>query len=188
MVTQRDKIALEFISSFKTVTAAQVDEVAYNNIKVAYNRLNRLHQDKLIYKTRNTINKGFIYSSERLRTLKQFIHNHIRTEFYLSLRKVSDIYVTEIEKPLGSIRPDLIISCMYGGTPYHFSIEVETNSNHTSINYNKYNNFFINEYRKYFNVKPIVVYVTDKYVDGSKINFDYRHVKSNLNNIMDIFE
>ena len=187
MVTDRDRIALDFISQFSMVTAKQVDKVAYNNIKITYNRLNRLHEDKLIYKTRNTMNKGFVYSTDRVRTLKQFLHYYIRTEFYLKLKEVADIYTVVAGKSYGSIKPDLLISCMYHGLPYHFSIEVETNANHSSVNYDKYNRFFLSEYRNHFNVKPTVIYITDKRIDNSKIYFDYRHIKTDLSDFQKVF-
>ena len=187
MVTDRDRIALDFISQFNMVTASQVDKVAYNNIKITYNRLNRLHEDKLIYKTRNTINKGFIYSTDRVRTLKQFMHCFIRTEFYLHLKEVAEVYAVVVDKNYGSIRPDLLISCMYNGSPYHFSVEVETNANHSSVNYDKYNKFFLAEYREHFNVKPSVIYITDKRIDSNKIYFEYRHIKTDLSNFEEVF-
>lgn len=187
MVTDRDKVALDFITQFNMVTASQADKIAYNNIKIAYNRLNRLHQDKLIYKTKNTVNKGFIYSTERVRTLKQFMHCYIRTEFYLHLKEISEVYAVVVDKNFGSIRPDLLISCMYNNSPYHFAVEVETNANHSSVNYEKYNNFFLAEYRNYFNVKPIIIYVTDKNIDSSKIHFEYRHIKTDLSNFEEVF-
>lgn len=188
MITSRDKVALNFIANFKMVTPKQVDKVAYNNLKVCYNRLNRLHEDKWLYKAENTVNKGFVYSSERIRTLKQFMHCHIRTEFYLSLKEISEVYHIDVEQRFGSIKPDLLISCMYNGSPYHFFVEVETNANHSSVNYDKYNNFFMHEWRTYFNAKPTVIYVTDKSIDSSKISFDYRHIKADLSNLIDVFK
>lgn len=188
MITERDRIALDFISNFKMVTPKQVNEEVYNNLKVCYNRLNRLHDDKWLYKVENTVNKGFIYSTERIRTLKQFMHCHIRTEFYLSLKEISEVYNINIERTFGSIRPDLLISCMYDGSPYHFFVEVETNANHSSINYKKYQEFFYREWRDYFNTKPTVVYVTDKRVNADKINFEYRHIKTDLSNLMEVFK
>lgn len=188
MVTPRDRLALSFINQFKMVTAKQVAQVAYDdNIKIAYNRLNRLHQDKLIYKTENKINKGFIYSNERIRTLKQYLHRYYRTEFYLKLNQVADIETIIVEETFGSIKPDLLISCIYKNEFYFFSIEVETNANHSAINYNKYNNFFLKEWRKFFEIEPTVIYVTDKNVDDTMIRFKHKHIRTDLSNFNDIF-
>lgn len=190
MVTERDRIALDFITQFKMVTPKQVAQVAYNdNIKITYNRLNRLHRDKLIYKTANKINKGFIYSSERIRTLKQYLHNYYRTEFYLRLMEISSVNTqhTEVEKTRGSIRPDLLVTGVYGYEQYFFSVEVETNANHSSIDYDKYNNFFLSEWRKHFTIKPVVIYLTDKSINPDKIKFDYKHLRTDLSNFNDIF-
>ena len=188
MITSRDKVALDFITNFKMVTPKQVDKEVYNNLKVCYNRLNRLHDDKWLYKVENTVSKGFIYSTERIRTLKQFMHCYIRTEFYFALKEASDVYHVDVEQRFGSIKPDLLISCIYNDLPYHFFIEVETNANHSTINYKKYQEFFYREWRDYFNMKPTVVYVTDKKISADKINFEYRHIKTNLSNLMDIFK
>lgn len=187
MITSRDKVALDFITNFKMVTPKQVDKEVYNNLKVCYNRLNRLHDDKWLYKAENTVNKGFIYSCERIRTLKQFAHCSIRTEFYLALKEVSEVYHVDVEQRFGSIKPDLLISCMYNGSPYHFFVEVETNANHSSVNYDKYNKFFLAEYREHFNVKPVVIYITDKRIDSNKIYFDYRHIKTDLSDFINVF-
>lgn len=188
MVTTRDKLALDFITQFKMVTAQQVAQVAYNNnIKITYNRLNRLYQDKLIYKTENKINRGFIYSQERIRTLKQYLHRYYRVEFYLKLRELTDIKMIMVEETFGSIRPDVLITCMYDNQFYFFSVEVETNANHSSISYDKYNNFFLNEWRKHFNAKPTVVYITDKVINSDKIHFAYKHIRTDLSNVTDIF-
>lgn len=190
MVTDRDRIALSFIKKFKMAVPRQIAKIAYeDNLKICYNRLNRLHKDKLIYKTENKIGKGFIYSSERLRTLKQFIHNDIRVEFFLKLLQMSDIEEVEVEPIMGSIRPDIKVIGVYKGEPYSFLVEVETNQNHSSINYSKNFNFLLSEWRAYFkdDEKPIVIYVTDKKVDSSKIHFKYRHIKADLSNFQDIF-
>ena len=188
MITVRDKLALDFIANFKMVTPKQVDKEVYNNLKVCYNRLNRLHDDKWLYKAENTVSKGFIYSCERIRTLKQFMHCYIRTEFYFALKEVSEVYHVDVEQRFGSIKPDLLISCMYNGSPHHFSVEVETNANHSMINYKKYQEFFYREWKNHFNTKPTVVYVTDKSIDSSKIDFEYRHIKTDLSNLMDVFK
>ena len=187
MITSRDKVALDFITNFKMVTPKQINKEVYNNLKVCYNRLNSLHDDKWLYKVENTVNKGFIYSCERIRTLKQFAHCSIRTEFYLALKEVSEVYHVDVEQRFGSIKPDLLISCMYNDSPYHFLVEVETNDNHSSINYKKYQEFFYREWRDYFNTKPTVIYVTDKNINTDRIGFDYKHIRTDLSNFTDIF-
>lgn len=188
----RDRKAIEFLEKFRMATAKQIAKVAYDdNIKICYNRLNRLHDDKLIYKTENKIGKGYLYSANRIRTIKQFMHDNIRNEFYLKLLDVSLVQDVMVEKVCGSIRPDIIATTFHEGTPYFFLVEVETNANHSSVNYDKYHKFFLNEYGDYFitndDIKPIVVYITDKNIDSTKIRFNHRHIKTDLSNFMDIF-
>lgn len=188
MVTSRDRIALDFIEQFHVATPSQVAKVAYdNNLKICYNRLNRLHDDKLLYKTPNTLNKGFIYSNNRIRTTKQFLHDFYRVEFYLKLIEASKILFIETEKRIDHIRPDILVSCIYNDVPYHFAVEVETNANKSCVNYDKYNEFFLKEWRKHFKVKPVVIYITNKKIDSNKIHFEYRSIRTDLSNFTDIF-
>lgn len=188
MLTERDKVAISFIEQFKMVTPKQVNEIAYNNQKVCYKRLNKLYTDKLLYRADNVIERGYIYSAKRIRTLKNWTHNKIRTDFYLRLREITVIEDLHVEELYGSIQPDLLVYCTYKGMEYFFSVEVETRQNHSQINYDKYNNYFLREYKEYFEQKPVVVYVTDKKVDDEKIRFNYVHVKSDLSNFIDIFK
>ena len=48
MITERDQIALDFLKQSKVATVHQLNEVAYNNLKVASKRINILHKYKLI--------------------------------------------------------------------------------------------------------------------------------------------
>ncbi|MDA3732093.1 hypothetical protein PBV87_11425 [Niameybacter massiliensis] len=190
MVTERDAIAISFLEQFNMAVPKQIAKVAYeDNLKICYNRLNRLHKDKLIYKTENKIGKGFIYSAYRIRSLKQFIHNNIRVEFFLKLLHESDIDEFKVEPVMENIRPDLVVKGTYKHQKYSFIVEIETKQNHSSINYDKHFNFLLINWRKYFNEddKPIIVYITDKKVDSSKIKFEYRHIKTDLSNFQDIF-
>ena len=42
--------------------------------------------------------------------------------------------------------------------------------------------------RHHFNATPTVVYMTDKKVNASKIQYTYKPVMTDLNNIIDIFQ
>lgn len=187
MVTDRDMKALAFLEQFRTATAAQIDRIAYQNIKVAWKRLAKLHKDRLIYRTDNTLSSGYVYSANRIRSVKQFRHDNIRNEFYLKLLEVSEVEEALVETQFGAIRPDLLVTGSYRGKPYFLSVEVETVGNHSPINYEKYNNYFLKEWKTYFNERPLVVYVTDKPVNPTK-HYDSIHINAGLDNFIDVFQ
>lgn len=188
MVTDRDSKMIQWLELFRMATAEQLNRVSYNNMPICWKRLRRLSDDGLLYRERNTIGQGYLYSTNRIRTIKQFNHDNIRNEFYFKLHEVSRIDVVMVEKVFGSIRPDAVCTGTYRGTDYFFLLEVETNANRSSVNYDKYNNFFLREWKSYFDEKPIVIYCTDKPVDETKIKFEYRHINTRLNDFTTIFK
>lgn len=188
MVTDRDRIALDWLEQFRLATADQINRVAYQNIKSCYKRLAKLHSDGLIYRERNTIGQGYLFSTNRIRSVKQFTHDSIRTEFYFKLAEHTEIDTILVEKVFGSIRPDAVFTGLYQGNFYFILLEVETNANRSSVNYEKYNNFFLTEWKEYFEQKPIVIYCTDKHIDEKRIKFDYRQIGTKLESFTDIFK
>lgn len=189
MLTERDKVAIEWLEQFRLATPSQIAEIAYKgNMKVCYKRLGKLYRDKLIYRVDNTLNGGHIYSANRIRTVKQFIHDDIRNRFYLKLKEIADIDVCLVEKVFGSIRPDLVVTGSYKGKQFFFLVEVETNNNHSFINYAKYTDFWLTEWKKFFNEKGTVIYITDKPVREDKIDFKYKHLGTNLDELEHIFK
>lgn len=189
MVTERDKIAIEWLEQFRLATPNQIAEIAYNgNMKVCYKRLGKLYRDKLIYRANNALSGGHIYSANRIRTIKQFQHDDIRNRFYLKLREIAYIDLFLVEKTFGSVRPDLVITGIYKSQPFFFLVEIETNRNHSQVNYNKYSNFWLREWKYYFHAKGTVVYVTDKKIDDEKIDFFYKHLNTSLSNFEHIFQ
>lgn len=187
MITDRDKVMMDWLEVFRLATAEQLNRVAYNNQKVCWKRLKKLHEDGLLYRERNTLYKGYLYSTNRIRSVKQFTHNNLRNEFYFKLNECSIINTMLVEKVFGSIRPDAVFIGEYEGNFFFFLLEVETNSNKHKVNYEKYNDFFLKEWKDYFEEKPVVVYVTDKYVDSSKCKFKFKQLNTKLDNFISIF-
>lgn len=186
MVLERDQIMLDWLNMFKIATPQQLNQVAYNNMDACYRRLRKLYSDKLIRREKNTIGLGYVYSTARIRSMQQAQHSFIRNEFYLKLNNVSIIKEVMVEKVFGSVRPDAVFMGLYNNKPYFFFVEVETNSNKHRVNTDKYNNFFLSEWREYLKTKPIVIYVTDKTI-VSNSNFEYRKINTKLDKFETIF-
>lgn len=187
MVTDRDRLTLDWLEKFRQATAEQLNRIAYNNMPICWKRLRRLYDDGLLYRERNVYDKGYIYSTNRIRTTKQFAHDYIRNEFYFKLAACSKIDTCMVEKVFGSIRPDGVFEVERNGEYYFFLLEVETNANRSTVNYDKYNTFFLKEWQKHFDYKPVVVYVTDKKIDDDRIHFDYTVLSTKLTDFTHIF-
>lgn len=188
MVTERDRLALDWLEMFRTATAEQINKVAYNNMQVCWKRLRKLKEDGLVYRERNIYDTGYVFSTNRIRTLKQFNHDYIRSEFYFKLAAHSTISICMVEKVFGSIRPDAVFEVTCEGECYYFLVEVETNANRSTVNYEKYNKFFLKEWEQYFYQEPTVIYVTDKKIDNTKIRFEHRVLSTKLDNFAHIFD
>lgn len=181
MITTRDQAALDFLSNFKMGTIRQVAQISYEDDPIIANRrFKKFYDDKLITRIKNTIDQGYIYSHEKIKSLKQYRHYMLRNETYLKFLAYTDVQEVVVEKTFGSIRPDMTIAGMYNGEPYLYLVECETMNNGTLIDYSKYNCFFINEWKTYFSKKPIVLYVTDKKVFTDRIEYPCKIIGQNL--------
>lgn len=183
MILEKDRIMLEFLNKFKIATTNQLNIIAYNSPKTCYRRLNKLTNDNIIKKHKNVIGMGNLYTTTRIRTLSQVQHSLTRNDFYIKLIKQADVIDCYVERVYGSVRPDCVIYCVHENKPYFFLLEVETNGNGHGINIEKYNNFFLSEWKEYFKVKPKIIYVTEKQINKQ---CSYEYVKLNTN--LDCFE
>lgn len=180
MVTARDQKALDFIELFDTVTPKQVSAEVYGSINVANNRLIRMTRDKVLFRMKNGYDGGYVYSIKPIRSIRQYRHKKLRTDFYQTMRDKGAVFTRiEVEKRYGSIKPDAVMEYDYKGNHYFILLEVELRAG--SVDYKKYEQFFISEWKEYFNYKPIVVYVTDKTVNTNK--YAYLRIAQNLSNI-----
>lgn len=187
MILERDSIMLEWLSQFKMATPQQINTLFYNNSDACYRRLRKLYSDKIIKRAKNTIGLGYIYYSEMARSTKQIQHCLTRNEFYIKLTESAKIHDVIIGRKYDHVIPDGVFVVEHNGKLHRFILEVETERNSHAINIDKYNNFFLSDWRKHFKSKPIVIYVTNKKLP-SKCNFEYILLDTNLTNFNSIWE
>lgn len=184
MVLERDQVALDFIEKFRIVTSKQVSDIAYHNIDIANRRLRIMTQNRLLHRIYNPIGMGYIYSTKQIRTVKQLRHTLLRNEFHFKLLEMGcEIIEVDVEPIYGSVRPDAIYVVNYKGKRYGFLLEVEISNR--VINTEKYNNWFLQEYKQYLKVPIPVVYITRKPV--KRANYPYNRIEISLKDIENIF-
>lgn len=186
MVLERDQKMLDWLKMFKLATTQQINDVSYQNMKVCYRRLDRLYKDGLLKREKNALGLGYVYSTERIRSLKQARHCFIRNDFYFKLREHATITDCYTERLYGKVKPDMTVVCKRNGKTYFFLVEVETNSNRHKVNIDKYHEFFLSEWRNHFKVKPTIIYVADKDIK-SEVRFKHQKIDTKLNNFNSIF-
>ena len=187
-LTERDKPAYQFLKQFKIARLEQINRVAYDNYQVCCNRMRILAKDKLIYKKNDPYKQGLLYGYGPIRSLRNYHHYMIVNETYLLFLEHTTIYEVLVEKPLKNIQPDMVIAGEYQGEPYLYMVEVETDLNGSLIDYDKYNHFLISEWREFFEVKPTVLYVTNKRVQEHKITFNYKVMDTEGNNFIEMLK
>jgi len=189
MILERDEKMLEWLSQFKMATPAQINYLFYNNTDTCYRRLRKLHEDKIIKRFKNTIGLGWVYCTELGRSTKQVQHCLTRNDFYIKLIDtcgIDNIKDVLIGRKYEHVIPDGYFKVVYNGKIYRFLLEVETERNAHAINIDKYNEYFLSDWRKDFNAKPTVIYVTNKKLP-SKCSFSYKILNPHLDNFDQIW-
>lgn len=187
-LTERDRIAWEFVTMFKLVKIEQAARLSYDGkYQICCNRLRKMKEDGIIYAKKNVFEQGTLYCDSPRRNLKQYYHYMIRNEAYLKFREETEINEVDVEPTFGSVQADMVLIGFYKGKRYFYLVEVDTEAKNR-IDYDKYNNFFIKEWREYFNRKPIVLYVTNLEVKKEKANYDFQVVKEDLSNLIEVLE
>lgn len=158
MVTERDEIALSFIEEFQVATTSQINEVAYDNMRVCQRRMAALVNDGILVRGQSVYTKEYIYSCKPINT-RQLRHKLLRVKFYLELRKVADISSFFVEKQLENLRPDGLVIAKHKvtGKDAIFALEVETSNN--KVNIKKYDEFVEEHFDKFFDVPPSQFFV-----------------------------
>lgn len=186
MVLERDQEAIDFISKFRICSTKHVAEVSYNgNQTICAKRLKKLTDDKLLHRIKNPYGLGYLYSVNAIKSTKQLRHTLLRDDFHIRLLEMGcEILRVDVECDWGRVRPDAFYILKYEGKSYTFLLEVETAKN--TINTAKYNDFWLDEYKRYLKVPITVVYITDKPVKHSR--YDYKVVDLKLESILNIFD
>lgn len=187
MILERDEKMLEWLSQFKMATPTQINHLFYNNSDACYRRLRRLHEDKIIKRFKNTVGLGWVYCTEAARSTKQLQHCLTRNDFYIKLLEVSEVKDVLIGRKYANVIPDGYFKVVYKGRLYRFLLEVETERNAHAINIDKYNNYFLSDWKKDFAAKPTIIYVTNKKIP-KKCSFNYKILDPKLENFNDIWE
>ena len=187
MILERDEKMLEWLSQFKMATPTQINHLFYNNSDACYRRLRKLHEDKIIKRFKNTVGLGWVYCTEAARSTKQLQHCLTRNDFYIKLLESSEIKDVLVGRKYAHIIPDGYFKVVHEGVLYRFLLEVETERNAHAINIDKYNNYFLSDWKKDFAAKPMVIYVTNKKIP-KKCSFNYKILDPKLGNFNDIWE
>lgn len=158
MVTERDEVALSFIEEFQVATTSQINQVAYNNMRVCQRRMAALVNDGILVREQSVYTKEYIYSLKPINT-RQLRHKLLRVRFYLELCKVADVESFIVEKQLENLRPDGLVFAKHKqtGKDAVFALEVETSNN--KVNIKKYDEFIGEHFDKFFDIPPSKFFV-----------------------------
>lgn len=189
-LTERDKPAYEFLSKFRMAKLSQINRVCYNHYMSCCHRMAKLADDKVIFKRKNPLEQGVLYGFEKinLRSLRNYFHTMAVNETYIAFLEHTEVQEVYVEKIYGKVQVDMYIKGIYNGEPYAYMVEVETDRNGGNPNYDKYNHFLISAWREFFDVKPVVLYVTNKKIDKVKIGYMYKVIDMKLNNFSEMLK
>lgn len=188
MITKRDEQALSFICNLQVATTSQINEHAYQNMRVCQRRLSSMTSSGVIFRTKNLYSKEYLYSCSKNINPKQLKHKLIRTQFYLDLCKLADVTQFLVEPKLGNLRPDAIVACKDKKTHkgLFFALEVEISNNR--INTIKYDTFLDKHYDSIFKAgkdRFKVVYVTHRNLPI--VDFKAIKISSELSDLNKLF-
>lgn len=187
MITPRDQQVLDMIELLNVAKVSQIYRMFYSSLKqgqqTCRKRMKKLYDDKLIKREHSHLNTEYVYYVNKN---NQFNHSLILTEFYVQLHKLAEIDKFEVEQPYGNIRPDGMCICGYRGFTHYFFIEVHISNN--KFNQDKYISYFGSlEWKKYFDVFPKVIVISDKKIDLKPTNLKFIQIQTNCENINKIW-
>lgn len=188
ILQERDEKILEFIKKFKVVTTSQIEKEFFSKHKqsarLARRRLKKLYDAKLIKRERSHINYEYVYYFEKP---KQIRHQILVVDFYQAVKQYGRIIEFTPEKSMANIRSDAICKIARNNQLHLFCVEVELSNN--GFNQDKYEDFYISrEYKKWFQVFPKVVVVSDKKVNIHPSKIRYIQLSTEMEGIESIFK
>lgn len=158
MLTTRDLRIINFLEDYKVARTSTIAEMFFPSLNACYNRLQVIHNQKALRRTRDEITSEFVYYKRSLP--KQIRHSLMVTDFYRELHKKCEVLSFKVEPVMGDIRPDAIFSYRYHTKIYVGLLEVEIS--HKGFNSNKYEKFYSsNNYKSFLPVMPTVFVVGD---------------------------
>lgn len=182
IVTDRDKLVLEFINKFKFATTDTIAELFYPNLVIARRRLKLLYDNKLLKRDRDHFTAQYYYYNTKSKQMK---HQLLLTDFYRELNKIAEIVFFENEFKCENVIADALAVYKLNEIAYVAFIEVEISNK--GIDLDKYEKLFrSNKYEKYFNgVFPLIIAITNKTIPKTslkiiEVNEDIENLRGKL--------
>ena len=165
IVTDRDKLVLEFIEQFKIATTDTIQLLFYPSLRITQRRLKLLVDNKLLKRDRDTFTSQFYYYIKKPRQLK---HSLLLTDFYRELHKISKIELFKNEFIIEDIRSDGFVAYEYKSKKEIAFIEVELSNK--GLDLEKYERLYkSSKYKKYFPIFPNIIIISNKSIPKTKL-------------------
>jgi hypothetical protein len=184
VITERDQKVLDMLELLNVAKISQIYRMFYKDHMqgklICRRRMYTLStKDKVVKREHDHLNTEYVYYMNKN---NQFNHSLILTEFYVRLHELAEIDKFEVEQPYGNIRPDGMCICGYKGFTHYFFIEVHISNN--KFNQDKYISYYGSlEWKKYFDVFPKVVVISDKNIELKPTNLKFIQIPTNCENM-----
>ena len=174
MITDRDREIINFIHDVGFITIEQCGKIFYANSKVSYDlarrRLKKIAESgDYIKRFINGETRQVIYVPKDSKLKKLSKHDILVIDYLAALKSLgADIEKIELEKDLGGVIPDALISFRFNGYRYYQLLEVQLRHDYVDINrFNKVEDVILAATN---NVLPVIVIIQNTNKDYSKDN------------------
>lgn len=174
MITDRDREIINFIYSIGFITIEQCGKIFYSNSKVSYDlarrRLKKIAEGgDYIKRFTNNETRQVIYTPKDSKLKKLSKHDILVIDYLAELKSLgADIEKIEIEKDLGGVIPDALISFVFNGYRYYQLLEVQLR--HDYVDINRFNKVETDILLATNNVLPSIIIIQNTNKDYSKDN------------------
>lgn len=171
MITERDREIINFIYDIGFITIEQAGKLFFSESKVSYDlarrRLKKIATSSdYIKRFSNTETKQIIYIPKDSKLKKLSKHNILLIDYLAELKSLgADIEKIEVEKDLGGVIPDALISFTFGGYRYYQLLEVQLR--HDYVDINRFNKVLTDILSVTNNVLPSIVIIQNTNKDYS---------------------
>jgi len=151
MITKRDQDIINFVEDFHIATSKQIHRLFFPNTSIQYRceRLRYLCREKLLKRTRSTIDNCYAYYVKKH---SQVHHDLLRAELFVNIKAQYNLLEWSNEMTIGSIRPDAL-AYIERGLPLMIEIHLSNR-----FDFEKYDTDFL----PVFGTHPRIVICTDK--------------------------